>query len=593
MPLTPSRKFASWFFTALLGTSLLSPIALARPTVAIPTPFEVGGSPEGNYLAAVVAGDDQDTAAAATFFNEVLNADPRNVELIEHAFIATLANGDVRRAFDLADKLLAYAHNDKLAHLVLGVRDLKTNQYALARTELAQSDPDDHSNLTSSLLKAWAWVGSHNVQKALETTAHLNANGFGVFRDFHAALMADVANDVDEAQKRVTAAYTADRTTLRLVEAYGRFMSRHGHIDDALKAYEEVDKIIPHYPSIAQAITSLKAGKELPPLVSNAQEGAAEVLYGLGSSGRAGDELTSIIYLRLALYLNPDHDTASFTLGETYERIKRYEQAIDAYEAVPTASPLRRLADLQIGTVLDTMGRVDDAAKHVKAILDDNPKDFDTLTMLGRIQSEQKDYAAAAGTYTKALDAAGPDVVNPWSLYYFRGIAYERQKKWPPAEADFKKALELSPDQPQVLNYLGYTWVDAGIHLDEAFAMLRRAVELSPDDGYIVDSLGWAHYKLGHYEEATKLLEHAVDLKPGDPTINDHLGDAYWKIGRKLEAHFQWNHARDMKPDPEDLPRILAKIDKGLDAVEAEKPASDKPAEKPAAKPADASNSSQ
>ena len=135
-----------------------------------------------------------------------------------------------------------------------------------------------------------------------------------------------------------------------------------------------------------------------------------------------------------------------------------------------------------------------------------------------------------------------------WPLYYFRGISYERQNQWPPAEADFKHALDLYPDQPLVMNYLGYSWVDQGVHLDQAFPMLRRAVELRPTDGYIVDSLGWADYKLGHYDEAVKKLERAVDLKPGDPVIQDHLGDAYWQVGRKLEAHFQWNHARDLDP---------------------------------------------
>jgi Flp pilus assembly protein TadD len=151
-----------------------------------------------------------------------------------------------------------------------------------------------------------------------------------------------------------------------------------------------------------------------------------------------------------------------------------------------------------------------------------------------------------------------------WTLVDFRGICFERSKQWPKAEADFKKALELYPDQPQVLNYLGYSWVDQGVNLDEAFKMLRRAVDLRPNDGYIVDSLGWAHYKLGHYQEATEALEKAIDLKPADPVVNDHLGDAYWRVNRRTEAHFQWNHARDMKPEPEDLPKILDKIEHGL-----------------------------
>ena len=164
-------------------------------------------------------------------------------------------------------------------------------------------------------------------------------------------------------------------------------------------------------------------------------------------------------------------------------------------------------------------------------------------------------------------------------MFYFRGICYERSHQWPAAEADMKKALELYPDQPLVLNYLGYSWVDQGVHLDEGMDMIRKAVEQRPDDGYIVDSLGWAYFKTGNYDEAVKNLERAVELKPEDPTINDHLGDAYWRVGRTLEAHFQWSHAKDLNPEPEDLPKIEAKLKDGLpsdtsSAADAGKPTS-------------------
>jgi Flp pilus assembly protein TadD len=149
-------------------------------------------------------------------------------------------------------------------------------------------------------------------------------------------------------------------------------------------------------------------------------------------------------------------------------------------------------------------------------------------------------------------------------IYYFRGICFERAKQWPKAEADLKKSLELFPDQPHVLNYLGYSWIDQGVNLDEGMRMIKRAVEQRADDGYIVDSLGWAYYRLGNMDEAVKHLERAIELKPEDPTINDHLGDAYWRVGRELEARFQWSHARDLKPEPEDLIKIEQKLKSGF-----------------------------
>jgi Flp pilus assembly protein TadD len=183
---------------------------------------------------------------------------------------------------------------------------------------------------------------------------------------------------------------------------------------------------------------------------------------------------------------------------------------------------------------------------------------------LGNIERGRKDFAGCAATYSKAIDSIPKLEKSNWVVLYFRGICYERSHQWPSAEADMKKALELFPDQPLVLNYLGYSWVDQGVHLEEGMDMIRRSVEQRPDDGYIVDSLGWAYYRTGNYDEAVKNLERAVLLKPDDPTINDHLGDAYWKSGRLTEARYQWRRALQFKPEKEDVKPIEAKLDSGL-----------------------------
>jgi Flp pilus assembly protein TadD len=198
---------------------------------------------------------------------------------------------------------------------------------------------------------------------------------------------------------------------------------------------------------------------------------------------------------------------------------------------------------------------------------------------LGNIERERKDFTGCGDAYTKAVATVAKPEKSNWVMFYFRGICYERSNQWPKAEADMKKALELYPDQPLVLNYLGYSWVDKGVHLEEGMDMIRRAVEQRPDDGYIVDSLGWAYFRTGNYDEAVKNLERAVQLKPDDPTINDHLGDAYWRVGRLLEAHFQWSQAVDFKPDPDELATLQKKLKDGLppdtsssaDAIKAKK----------------------
>jgi Flp pilus assembly protein TadD len=225
---------------------------------------------------------------------------------------------------------------------------------------------------------------------------------------------------------------------------------------------------------------------------------------------------------------------------------------------------LRRNAEIQLAINLDSLDRTDEARQHLDKLIAQRPNDLEAIIALGNILRGRKMFAECADTYSKGIATiAKPEKPN-WLIFYFRGICNERSKQWSKAEADLKKALELFPDQPHVLNYLGYSWVDQGINLDEGMNMIRRAVDQRPDDGYIVDSLGWAYFRIGKYDEAVRYLERAVELKPEDPTINDHLGDGYWRVGRTLEARFQWAHARDLKPEPDELHKIEEKIKSGM-----------------------------
>ena len=564
--------------------------ASARSPAREAAEIETGDTLTGNYLAAIMAGASSDTAAASTYFREVLRRDPRNGEVAGRAFVAALSNGDMEESFRIAEQLIKRESSNGLARLALAVRAIKVGQFATARSHLSRGKMAQNNDVTGTLLNAWTWVGSGNNAKAMEAVGSLNNQALVLFRDFHGALISDVTGKPEEAQKRMLAAYEADKNTLRLVESYASIIGRQGDRDKALAAFKAFDALLPRHPLVQAAMKNIADGKPIPRPVSDAVEGAAEVLYGLGSANpRRGQELVPMIYLRLAIYLRPDSPLAIVSLADIYDRLKQYERAIDVYDLMPVTSPLRPNADLQIGLTLETLERKDEAQKHLEAILKDRPTDPEALLALGNLHRSRKEFKQAADYYSKVLEISPKDDRGNWSTYYYRGVTNERMKNWPGAEADFKKALELFPDQPSVLNYLGYSWVDRGENLDEAFRMLRKAVELRPTDGYIVDSLGWAFYRLGKYEEALRELERAVELRPSDPTINDHLGDVYWKVGRTLEAGFQWNHARDLKPEDEDLPRILKKIELGLDAVEkleAEKKNAES-APKPAA-PADA-----
>lgn len=540
--------------------------AQTRRSVAVGSSFEVSSSPAGNYLAALIAGADRDTLAASTYFREALRFDPNNRELMERAFIASLSNGNMRESFTLAERILRGDQKNGLAHLTLATRAIKAKQWQSARDSLNKSGGGRQRDITAILLNAWTYAGQGEAKRAIDMLDRIRDDRFTGFRDFHAGLLLDLLGNGAEASKRLKSAYEGEKTSLRVVDAYGRHLARRGEREEARKVYEAFDRLLPRHPIVRAALSALDANKPLEPLVRNAGAGAAEVFYGLGAvGGQQNDSLAAMVYLRMALHLEPDHGLAIITLADIFERLKRYERALDVYEMISDKSPLRANAQIQSGLILESMGRSDEALKHLQAIVGDDPRDIEALTALANLQRARKEFAESAKTYTRVLELLGTPARGDWTLFYFRGIVYERSKQWPLAEADFKKALELYPEQPLVLNYLGYSWVDQNMNLEEGLRLLRRAVQLRPEDGYIIDSLGWAHYRMGRYEEALRELERAIELKPGDPVINDHLGDVYWRVGRKLEAYFQWNHARDLKPEPEDLERILKKIQNGLE----------------------------
>jgi tetratricopeptide (TPR) repeat protein len=523
-------------------------------------------SPSGSYLAARHAGGQRDAAAAAAYYRAALRGDPRNSELLGRTFLAVLANGDVDEAVKLADRVLQVDRNDRIARLVLGVRAIKQKQYPVARRELAQSIRGPITDLAATLLAAWTMASPTEAKQATDTIDKLTgADWYAIFKDLHAALILDLAGQKKDAGKRFERSYKLDPTALRVVQSYASFLSRQGSTNEALKVFSTFEEALPRHPLIVEETAELKAGKKLPLMIDTPQAGAAEVLYGLGAAlGRRGGEDLGLIYLQLALYLVPSHPLALLSLGDLYEAMKKPELANKTYERVPLNSPLQRNAQIQLALNLDSLDRTDEAKASLEKLIAANPNDLEAIMALGNVMRGRKQFAECADVYTKGIDTITKPEKSNWVIYYFRGICLERSKQWAKAEADLKKSLELYPDQPHVLNYLGYSWIDQGLNLDEGMRMIKRAVEQRADDGYIVDSLGWAYYRLGNMEEAVKQLERAVELKPEDPTINDHLGDAYWRVGRVLEARFQWSHARDLKPEPEELVKIEDKLKSGL-----------------------------
>jgi len=564
--LIPTRRAAVVALAAVIALPATL-CAQANTQTSAPSQHELARySPSGNYLAARHASVERDAMSASAYYRAALRADPKNPVLLERTFLSVLIDGEVDEAVKLAERVIQFDKTHRVARLVLGVRAMKAKQYQAARQHIAQSVRGPIADLTATLITAWTQLGSQESRAAVEGIDKLaGPEWYTIFKDLHAGLIYDLAGNKKEAGKRLEKVYKLDANALRAVEAYGRWASRNAGKDEALRIYEAFDKVLPQHPLIIEAMDEIKGDEKLPPLVESPQAGAAEVLFGLGTSlGRQGGEDLALAYLQLAIYLAPRHPLALMSLADLYESVKKPGLALKVYQRVPADSPLKRNADIQLATNLDALERTEEAKKVLERLMTERTDDLEAILALGNILRVRKDFTTCADVYSKAVNLVKNPQRPNWLVFYFRGICYERSKQWPSAEADFKKALELSPEQAHVLNYLGYSWIDQGVNLDEGMRMIRRAVEQRPDDGYIVDSLGWAHYRLKEYDEAVKHLERAVELKPADPTINDHLGDAYWKTGRTLEAAFQWSHARDLDPEPDELKKIVEKLRTGV-----------------------------
>ncbi len=564
-----------------LALSVMSCLPAAEAAVEL-DPADRPSSLSGSYLAGRSADMSNDIDAALAYLTYTLEADRGNPVLGDRVLSLQIAAGEIERALDLAERLTITDPDNPTARIVLAASAIKNGRYALAKQELENVRKSPLTTLTSGLLRAWADQGLGRTDEALTSiTALTGPTWYAVFKDFHRALIADAAGRNNEADAAITATYENENVPpVGIVDAYARIKARNGDREEALRALNKLSGGAAKSPVIEDLIAELNAGNALPPVAATAQSGAAEVFYGLGAAiGTEEGAALAAGYLQLAHYLDAKNGLVDLALGDIFQRGEQCEKAIEVFGRVPETSSMFRDAAIQTGICLDTLGRTDEGADWIKRIVNSDSEDVDAAIALGNLYRSHDRFAEAGDAYTKGINALSDVAPADWRVFYFRGIAYERTKRWQEAEADFKQALELNPNQPQVLNYLGYSWVDMGLNLEEALNMIRTAVDLRPNDGYIIDSLGWAYYRLGRYDEAVEELERAVELRPEDPVINDHLGDAYWQVGRKREASFQWAHARDLGPEEQELPKILEKIEKGLDAVSNSQEEAESPAE--------------
>ena len=528
----------------------------------------------GAFLAARTADVDHDYPTAITLYRKALEFDAANLEIRERLMISLFLNGDFDEGLAEAEALKDDEAVERITTIVRGLDAIRDGRYDEAKRLLAYDGSNDLDKLTHSLISAWADVGAGRGKQALQSVRDMDGpEWFKVFTEYQLGMMALVAGDTETAREHLTAAITnqdavatAPDTFMRGVMALARLEATAGNRQKALDAISVGDGMISNYAPLKALRESIEKGDKPAQQVADATEGAASVLFSIGAAlNRQGAEDMVSLYLQVSHALDPESADTLILLGGIAEKLEKPERAIGYYQQVPADSPMRRISELQLGLALAGSEKIEAAREHLKELIAADPSDIRSYLAYGSVLSDAKDYAEMATNYDKAVEVIGPVPKQAdWTIFFQRGIAYERLKKWEQAEPNFKKALELNPEQPQVLNYLGYSWVDMNRNLEEGLDMIRRAVELRPDDGYIVDSLGWAYYRMGRFEEAVTELERAVQLRAGDATINDHLGDAYWRVSRKLEAVYQWNRALISEGEDVNREQIKEKIEKGL-----------------------------
>ncbi len=543
--------------------------------VSVATPVVAQNSLSGSYLAGRHASVFGDFEAAAQYYTRALALDPSNTALMENAMMSYIGLGKLNQAVPLARRIIDLNVQNQTAQMVLIADQLKRGAFdsVVADIEAGASV----SPLVNGMIGAWAKFGQGQVTEALEGFDDTGIEtGLTTFTNYHKALALASVGDFEGADALFSNEEEPLYSAHRVVLAHVQILSQLERNADAIAIIHDIFGSVLD-PALLDLLARLEAGETLPfDTIRDARDGAAEVFFTVAGAlnGEAATGYT-LVYSRLTEYLRPEHVDAILMSASLMESQEQYELATKIYAQVPADSPAFYEAELGRASALERQDKIDTAIEVLRQL----SKTHGTIPIvhvnLGDMYRRNEAYDDASKAYDRALELFETVEPQQWFIFYSRAITHEREDRWELAEADFRKALELRPDQPQVLNYLGYSFVEMGINYDEALDMIERAVAARPDDGYITDSLGWVMYRLGRYEEAVTHMERAAELEPIDPIVNDHLGDVLWAVGRKVEAAFQWRRALSFI-DPDDVPkelspdRIRRKLEVGLDEVLAE-----------------------
>ncbi|HSF91353.1 MAG TPA: tetratricopeptide repeat protein [Paracoccaceae bacterium] len=524
----------------------------------------------GPYLAAREANLLDDFDHAAEYYTRAVQADPTNAPLIQSALVSHVLAGNTRTAIALARRLESVESGNLFAALVLTAEAVRAGDYGTALLTMPQN-PEVLTPLLQDVVGGWLAVGAGDKTAARNSFSRLADDpNFGAVVRYNQAMAFAFQGELEAAAELMDGdAEGPLHVNRNSILAHAEILGVLGRTDEALAVVETY---------IANGITdpaffnmqSALLGREVTKFtyVSDVAQPIAETLVIVAEAlGRDQPNRMGLLFARLAGYLLPGYEEAILSSADLLSGIGQHQLAAESFNDIPENSTNYISAQTGRAEALRAGGDVDAATEVLETLAAQYPDDADVMNALGDIYRMQDMFEESRAAYDAVIAGFEAGATPNWLVYYTRGITSERLGEWDLAEPDFRKALELSPDQPWVLNYLGYSLVEKGEKLEEAQAMIERAVEQMPTNGYIVDSLAWVLYRLGKYEEAVGPMERAAELMPVDPIINDHLGDVLWMVGRKREAAFHWSRALSLEPEEDEIARIRRKLEVGLDVV--------------------------
>jgi Flp pilus assembly protein TadD len=534
----PSLLLAVAPLILLAGCETAAPKVVAGAEPAIVSPY-------GRFLAGEAALNQGHSADAAKYFDQARAATGGDALISERAFTAALLAGDIDRAAALAPSGEQDAESVKrLGKLTIAVKDIADGKGKDAYALLAGDQIAFPHKAAAALIAPWAAAQAGDVENSLVKPEVRGDRIVAYFGGLGQALLYERARRFDEAETDYKAALsTASRNETATV-AYGGFLERRGRRADAQALYDASLAQEPSSVAVKAARIRVATGRAAPPQPTFRQGAALALLTPAAIMTSAKQTQFALAYLRLALKLDPERDEAWVMLGDLMSSANDNVGARTAYGMVRPGSLEFAAAQSKLAWTYQNAGDKETALKLARTAAASGAEEG-RLTLADLLRADEKFPESAEVLSGLIRDRKTPD----WRLLYARGVAYHRIGRWPEAEADLKAALVAQPDEPELLNYLGYSWIDRGEHLKDAMGMVEKAVASDPRNGAMVDSLGWAQYRLGDYKKAVEKLEEAVELEAGDPEINNHLGDAYWKVGRRDEALFQWRRVLTLQPD--------------------------------------------